>query len=106
MHEVVTGYFTPNTYDTAKGIIAGFGATINIINGAKECDKTTEDDRAANRITYYKEFLEHFDIDEKTEETDTSMSCKDQKAFPTNSAGKVYSYFTKGTKNKCKVVNW
>lgn len=106
MHDVVTGYFTPNTHDTAAGITAGFGTTINIINGAKECDKTTEDARAANRISYYKSFLDHFDIDDKGE-TDASMSCKDQKAFPTNSAGKVYSYFTKSdTKNKCKVVNW
>ena len=96
MHEVVTGYFSPNSYDTAAGITAGFGATINIINGAKECNKDTEDDRAKTRKEYYDEFLEHFGIDEKAEETDASMSCKDQKAFPSKSAGKVYSYFDKG----------
>jgi hypothetical protein len=41
MHDVVTGYFTPNAADTTAGISNGFGATINIINGAKECNKTS-----------------------------------------------------------------
>jgi len=34
----MTGQFSPNAADTAAGITNGFGATINIINGAKECD--------------------------------------------------------------------
>jgi hypothetical protein len=34
------------------------------------------------------------------------MSCKDQKEFPEGSAGKVYAYFTKGTTNKCRAVDW
>ena len=106
MHEVVTGYFSPNSYDTAAGITAGFGATINIINGAKECNKATEDDKAKTRKEYYEEFLEHFKIDTKAIETDASMACKDQKPFPDKSAGKVYSYFDKGKENKCKVVKY
>jgi len=39
MHDIVTGYFKPNTADTAAGITATFGATTNIINGAFECNK-------------------------------------------------------------------
>ena len=38
MHEVVTGFFTPNSVDTSVGITATFGATTNIINGGIECN--------------------------------------------------------------------
>jgi hypothetical protein len=38
MHDVMTGYFTPNSFDLALGIQDGFGATINIINGGLECN--------------------------------------------------------------------
>jgi len=37
MHDVATGYFTPNSYDTSAGIKGGFGSTIDIINGGIEC---------------------------------------------------------------------
>jgi hypothetical protein len=107
MHEVVTGYFTPNSDDTTAGITAGFGATINIINGAIECNKSTENANSKKRKEYYDKFLEHFKIDTKSEETDASKGCKDQKSFPSESAGKVYANFDKGSDtNKCEVVNW
>jgi hypothetical protein len=42
MHQVATGQFTPNTHDTGAGITNGFGATISIINGGKECDQCSD----------------------------------------------------------------
>lgn len=41
MHDVVTGFWKANSADEAAGITAGFGATINIINGALECGTWT-----------------------------------------------------------------
>jgi hypothetical protein len=37
MHDIVAGFWTPNTADTAAGFKRGFGATINILNGLEEC---------------------------------------------------------------------
>jgi len=34
MHDIITGFWVPNAADTAAGFKAGFGATINVINGA------------------------------------------------------------------------
>ena len=40
MHDVVTGYWEPNDEDLKANIDnSGFGTTINIINGAEECNK-------------------------------------------------------------------
>jgi len=37
MHNIVAGFWQPNTYDTKAGFKLGFGATINVINGVEEC---------------------------------------------------------------------
>jgi len=37
MHEIITGFWVPNAEETALGFKAGFGATINVINGKAEC---------------------------------------------------------------------
>ena len=38
MHDVMTGFFVPKEKDIENGIGADFGTTINIINGAVECN--------------------------------------------------------------------
>jgi hypothetical protein len=53
MHEIVAGLWTPNAVDEAAGITPGFGATIDVINGALECNKPTPA-TAANRIAFYR----------------------------------------------------
>jgi hypothetical protein len=53
MHEIVAGLWTPNAVDEAAGISPGFGATIDVINGALECNKPTPQ-TAANRIAFYR----------------------------------------------------
>ena len=37
MHDVMTGFFTPDSVDLADNITASFATTINIINGGLEC---------------------------------------------------------------------
>jgi len=37
MHDVITGFFEPNSLDISAGIKGEFGSTINIINGEIEC---------------------------------------------------------------------
>ena len=52
MHEIVTGFYVPNAYDTSQGITSGFGATINML-WDDECGGATESADAAKRISYY-----------------------------------------------------
>ena len=42
MHEITTGFFKPNDYDTDHGIFADFGATINVISDGEECNTGTD----------------------------------------------------------------
>jgi hypothetical protein len=65
MHDIATGYWIPNSVDKANGFYAGFGATINVLNGAVECGHT--DDRATNRVNYYKAFMNYFKVSTKGE---------------------------------------
>lgn len=37
MHDVMTGFYVPNSADIAANFTASFGTTINIINGGFEC---------------------------------------------------------------------
>ncbi len=52
MHDVVSEKYNGND--------AGFGLTINIINGSYECGRAT--DQAANRLEYYEYFMTEFGI--------------------------------------------
>ena len=48
LHEIMTEYWEPNAYDTARGIKAGFGATINVLSemGDNECGGSQETSEA------------------------------------------------------------
>ena len=37
MHEVMTGFFKPNSADSNRNLTASFATTNNIINGVQEC---------------------------------------------------------------------
>ncbi|CAK0770684.1 exported hypothetical protein [Gammaproteobacteria bacterium] len=52
MHEIVTGLWQPNAIDKKAGIVPGFGATIDVINGALECGKPSPA-TVQNRIAFY-----------------------------------------------------
>lgn len=58
-----------------------------------------EEEKAVNRQSYYASFRKHFGLAEETE----NLKCDTMETFPSNSAGKVYSYFNKTT---CKPQTW
>ncbi len=51
-HDVMTGRFAPSAADIAAGRMAGFGLTVDIINGGLECGHGP-DPRVADRIGFY-----------------------------------------------------
>ena len=60
MHDIVAGFWTPNTADTAAGFKRGFGATINILNGLEECQILSQ--KAKDRTYYYESLLLYFNV--------------------------------------------
>jgi basic endochitinase B len=78
-HDVMTGKWKPNADDAAKGRIPGFGMTINIVNGAIECNKgdTGADAGSMNdRIGYYQHFLKKLGVQ------DANCACSCGKMTP------------------------
>ncbi|KAF4718235.1 hypothetical protein FOZ62_026873, partial [Perkinsus olseni] len=61
IHDIVVGKWQPTAADKAGGRYPGFGVTTLIINGGLECSKTP-DQRALNRIAYYKNFTAYFNV--------------------------------------------
>ena len=54
-HDVMVGRWTPSAADTAAGRLAGFGTTVNIINGGLECNRPTPP-AVADRLGFYRRF--------------------------------------------------
>jgi hypothetical protein len=42
MHDVMTGFWQPNSTDSGTNIDSGFGATVGIINGQEECGQGSD----------------------------------------------------------------
>jgi hypothetical protein len=61
-HNVMVGNWKPNADDTAKGRAPGFGMTINIINGAVECNKGEALFSMTDRIGYYRFYLKKLGV--------------------------------------------
>ena len=59
-HDIMVGNWTPTSDDIDKNRDIGFGMTINIINGGRECG--SEDNAATDRIEHYKKFCEIVNI--------------------------------------------
>ena len=56
-HQVMSGGWTPSPDDREQGRTAGFGMTINIINGGLECGRPT-DERVERRVDFYRQFCQ------------------------------------------------
>jgi hypothetical protein len=65
MHDVMTGFFIPNSADVAANIGATFGTTINIINGGFECGNGSS--KSVSRGEYYTKWLEFLNMPAETE---------------------------------------
>ncbi len=113
MLHVIDGTWKPNAADAAANISAGFGATINIINGGIECNSGTDKPQATNRISYYKSMANYLAVPVPNTE---ALSCATQKPFPNNGAGaqllnweQDWSYDSSrpdGKSYACKLVNY
>ncbi|WP_233219361.1 chitinase [Photobacterium sp. GB-3] len=112
MLHVIDGTWQPNAADKANGIEHGFGATIQIINGAFECTKGSTTPQAKARIAYYKEITNYLNLDISGEKLD----CADMKPFNTSGAGALEVYWDKdwswdantpsNASFKCKLVGY
>jgi hypothetical protein len=59
-HEVLAKDWSPNDLEQKAGYKAGFGMTINIINGAVECNQGDNQSGMKDRIGFYQYFLKRF----------------------------------------------
>lgn len=67
-HDVMIGKWQPNAVDKSQGRTPGFGMTINIVNGAIECNKG-ENEGMKDRIGFYQHFLSKLVV------TDANCAC-------------------------------
>ena len=97
MHNVVTGFYTPNDYDLSLNINQGFGTTTNILSHSECLTSDGQESAAAStRATAYKEFCTLFGI-EAGEET----GCATMGLFSEGNSGSSFAnyWFTKGEKD-------
>ena len=62
MHDIMTGYFVPNSTDITNNMTASFASTINVINGGLECGRGFGYDKVKKRGEYYLEWLNLFGL--------------------------------------------
>lgn len=56
-HDVMTGRYVPTATDVTAGRVAGFGLTVNIINGGIECNQPTPA-QVTDRIGFYQRYVQ------------------------------------------------
>lgn len=61
-HDIMTGTWKPTENDIAKGRVAGFGATVNVINGGVECGFGKDMEKTSYRYAYYRYFCQYFRV--------------------------------------------
>lgn len=104
MHDVMTGFFVPNSTDLASNVKASFATTTNIINGGLECGRGFGYDKVVRRGQYFLKWLNFFGLP-----AEGDLDCGNQpNQFPAGGSSDVYMFFEKdwsGT-GKCKLVQW
>ncbi|MFD2145897.1 chitinase [Mucilaginibacter antarcticus] len=76
-HDVMIGKWRPQAHDTAGKRAAGFGMTINIVNGALECGKGDGLPNMQDRIGFYQHFLKQLGVSDPN----CACSCGGMKAY-------------------------
>ena len=102
MHDVMTGFFVPNSNDEAANIGATFGTTTNIINGGHECGNGSS--KARDRGVFYTNWLDFFDLP-----VEDGLDCADQQGnFPSGGASDVPGYWEQAWsgKTECRPVGY
>ncbi|MEO6521087.1 MAG: chitinase [Mucilaginibacter sp.] len=75
-HNVMADNWKPNADDVARGRTPGFGMTINIVNGAEECNKGEAVFAMTDRAGYYQYFLKKLGV------SDNNCQCSCGKMQP------------------------
>ena len=113
MHDVVTGFWTPNAKDINSGLrqdenLNCFGITTNIINGGLECGMGSETYGSQHRMDYYKQWMTEFGLPREGDNA-ACAGCGSMKSrFPDGGNGHTMSYFDQDWSGdpKCKLVSW
>ena len=103
MHDVMTGYYSPNSVDTANNFGNNFATTTNIINGGLECGKGLGSPKVVDRGNYFNHWLNFFGLS-----PESNLDCGNQpNAFPAGGAGTIFAYLDQDwSGTKCKLVGW
>ena len=103
MHDVMAGFWQPNNKDLSMNLKSGFGATINIINGAQECNMSTN--QAATRIVYFNELLNYFGV---TDPYPSGQNCIGMKSFVDGGSSAFEMYYEQdwADTSKCRFSKW
>lgn len=83
-HDVMTGKWIPTVEQQNNGLIAGFGATVNIINGGIECNTGgAEFTKVTHRIGHYEKFTSLFNVSTGIDGSNNSidLGCSNMGAF-------------------------
>lgn len=109
MHESAANLWNANQADRDSKNVQGFGATINIINGALECGinhSSTSMIQAQYRIQYYEALLKHLKLNRNPDE---SYHCQNSQPFPSDGNANYCIYWDRdwdSSDDKCKCVTW
>lgn len=61
-HDIMVGKWVPDSQDSLKGRLPGFGAVVNVINGGVSCGNTLEEVKTQYRYRYYLFFCTYFQV--------------------------------------------
>lgn len=61
-HDIMVGNWTPNSMDSVKGRLPGFGAVVNVINGGIVCGDSPYKEKTKYRYQYYQYFCDYFHV--------------------------------------------
>ncbi len=75
-HDIMIKKWVPTSDDVQKGRLAGFGATVNVINGGIECGTGEDSPKTKYRYQYYQYFCNYFQVS-----PGDNISCSSQKPF-------------------------
>jgi len=76
MHEIMTGFYSPNSADTSAGFRGGFGSTTFIASDGADC-AWSESQASIDRRTYYAQFLAEFGLGVGEQNMDCSRTWQD-----------------------------
>lgn len=75
-HDIMVGSWVPESQDSAKGRLPGFGAVVNVINGGVSCGSSLEEVKTVYRYRYYQFFCDYFEVP-----AGENISCTTQRPF-------------------------